>query len=39
MELLLRYYNEEKKNNKVWFLEPEYSQLLKIEDYSRKVTK
>lgn len=39
MELLLRYYNEEKKNSKVWFLEPEYSQLLKIEDYSRKVTK
>jgi hypothetical protein len=35
----LRYYNEEKKNSKVWFLEPEYSQLLKIEDYSRKVTK
>ena len=36
MEFVLRYYNEIKKQDKVWFLEPEYSQLLKIEDYTKK---
>ena len=36
MEFLLRYYQEENMENKVWFIEPEYSQLLKIEEYSLK---
>lgn len=36
MEFLLRYYQQENMENKVWFIEPEYSQLLKIEEYSLK---
>ena len=36
MEFLLRYYQQENMENKVWFIEPEFSQLLKIEEYSLK---
>ena len=36
MEFLLRYYQQKKMDNKVWFIEPEFSQLLKIEEYSLK---
>jgi len=36
MEFLLRYYQQENMENKAWFIEPEFSQLLKIEEYSLK---
>lgn len=36
MELLLRSFNSNKKDGKVWFVEPEYSQLLKLEEYIQK---
>ena len=36
MEFLLRWYQQENMENKVWFIEPEYSQLLKIEEYNLK---
>lgn len=35
MEFILRWFNMKKKENKVWFLEPEFSQLLKIEEYTQ----
>lgn len=36
MEFLLRYYQEKNIQNKKWFIDPEFSQLLKIEEYSLK---
>jgi hypothetical protein len=36
MEFLLRHYQEKNMQNKVWFIDPEFSQLLKIEEYSLK---
>jgi len=35
LEFILRMYNILKKDNKVWFVSPEYSMLLKIEDFSK----
>ena len=35
MEFLFRWFDQEKRENKVWFIEPEFSQLLKIEEYTR----
>lgn len=36
MEILLRLYNKEKRENKVWFLTPEYSKFLQIEEFILK---
>ena len=39
MEIILRYFELTKNNNKIWFLDASTASLINIENYSKKLKK